>query len=253
MTRRWLSIHEVMWFSGAVLASGFLMLEFDIFRDEGQVSAREQTIELDEVLLFGPLLIIVALIFALHRHLAHKTELAKRIVAEQRAHSAARYDPLTGLANRLLFMERTDEALGLALNQGSPCAILFLDLDGFKPVNDTFGHAAGDAVLTEVAHRLRRSVLDGRNVSRLGGDEFALLVEGVENREGVELTARRIVKEIRRPILIGGNRIAVGATVGIAFGPESGQDAESLIHAADLAMYEGKRSGKGTVRIFKAA
>ena len=253
MTRRWPYIQEVIWFSGAVLAAGFLMLEFDIFHDDGQESAREQAIELNELLLFGPLLVIVALVFAWHHHYAHKKELAKRIAAEQLAHSAARYDPLTGLANKLLFVERTDEALGLAGNRASQCAVLFLDLDGFKPVNDTFGHAAGDAVLAEVAHRLRRSVPDARNVGRLGGDEFALLIECAENREGVELTARRIVKEIRRPILVDGNSITVGATVGIAFGPESGRQAEPLIHAADLAMYEGKRVGKGTVRIFRAA
>ncbi len=253
MVRRWLSSQDVIWLSGAVLAAIFVMLEFDIFTDNGQESAREQAIELNELLLFGPVLVIAAFAFAWHRHHAHRKEFAARIAAEGRAHSAARYDPLTGLANRLSFVERTGAALDAAGKGGSQCAVLFLDLDGFKPVNDTHGHATGDAVLAEVAHRLRRSVPDPLNVGRLGGDEFALLIESAENREGVELTARRIVREICRPVLIDGKSITVGATVGIAFGPESGRQAEMLIHAADLAMYEGKRAGKGTVRLFKVA
>jgi diguanylate cyclase (GGDEF)-like protein len=120
-------------------------------------------------------------------------------------------------------------------------------------VNDTFGHATGDALLVGIAERLRTCIPDPANAARLGGDEFAALLEFAQDADVSALVARRILSEIQRPILIDGQSVRVGATVGVAIGPADGLSAEGLIHAADIAMYEGKKAGRGVVRISRAA
>jgi diguanylate cyclase len=246
------TIQDLVFLAGAVLSVGFLALEYDVFREEVAASPR-QRINQDELLALGAVLVFGLLIFAWRRMREYKKELMRRVAAEHDAHASARHDSLTGLPNRRLFTERAGEALGRAWSKGSQCAVLFIDLDGFKPVNDTYGHAVGDALLVEIANRLRGCFPDPANAARLGGDEFAALIEYTEGTDVPALAARRILREIQRPIIVDGKSIAVGATVGIAIGPEAGRRAEDLIHAADLAMYEGKRQGRGTIRVFEAA
>jgi len=250
VTEHRITIIELVFLVSTVLGGGFLALEYDVFRDAPEP---EKKLELTELLSISAVLLSGLFIFAWYRMQAYKNELKRRIAAEESAHASARHDTLTGLPNRRRFTERTGEALGRAWSQRSQCAVLFIDLDGFKPVNDTYGHAVGDALLVEIADRLRFSAPDPANVARLGGDEFAALIEYAKDKDTPALTASRILREIQRPAIIDGKSIMVGATVGIAIGPENGRGAEDLIHAADLAMYEGKKAGRGTVKMFKAA
>jgi diguanylate cyclase (GGDEF)-like protein len=251
MLRRLINIRDWVLLSAITLVACFLLFEYDLFREEGTPAA--QGIDLNELLLVGASLAVGLLVAMWHQRWEHKKEQAKRIAAEETAHRAARHDSLTGLPNRLLFTERTGEALGRVWKQGCRCAVLFIDLDGFKPVNDQYGHAAGDALLIEIAERLQQRVPAGSSVGRLGGDEFAVMIEIGDGEDASALAERRILREIQRPFAINGKTVTVGATIGVAIGPESGRRAEDLIHAADLAMYEGKHAGRGTVRVFKAA
>ena len=165
-------------------------------------------------------------------HDAH--ELQNQLVHE------AYHDALTQLSSRALFRERLEAAL--AAGGGDTVAILFLDLDGFKEVNDSLGHAAGDQMLVQVAARIRDSVRDGDPVARFGGDEFAVLIESVVARADAEAVARRIVAAIGEPFAIDGRELHVGASVGIAVAADAA-DMEQLLRNADLAMYEAKTVG----------
>jgi diguanylate cyclase (GGDEF)-like protein/PAS domain S-box-containing protein len=158
---------------------------------------------------------------------------------DQLVHEAY-HDGLTGLASRTLFRERLQAAL--EVSERDDVAVLFLDLDGFKEVNDSLGHAAGDQLLVQVADRLRESVRDGDTVARFGGDEFAVLVESVTALADAETVARRIIDAVGRPFPIGRRELHVGASVGIASAADAG-DIEQLMRNADLAMYRAKADG----------
>nr|WP_296076525.1 GGDEF domain-containing protein [uncultured Actinoplanes sp.] len=158
---------------------------------------------------------------------------------EARLRHQALFDGLTGLANRTHFHERAASVLA----GDGPVALLLIDLDGFKAVNDTLGHAAGDALLVAVADRLRESVRGADLPARLGGDEFAVLLHG--SLDDAEQTARRILSGLRTPVPIGGLDVTANASIGVA-AASPGSDVESLLHDADLAMYAAKSGGKGT-------
>lgn len=168
---------------------------------------------------------------------------------EQQLRHQAFHDELTGLANRALFTDRLAHALTLHARDRRPVAVLFLDLDDFKVVNDSLGHAVGDDVLASVAHRLRAVLGDADAIARLGGDEFAVLVEGV--RSPMEI-ADRVVASFAEPFVVGGHTLPVRASVGLALvdgcGPH--RDAGELLKRADLAMYEAKRAGKAQAVVF---
>src|SRR6266498_841687 len=161
----------------------------------------------------------------------------------------ALYDPLTGLANRTLFADRLSHALGGAIRHGRPVTILVMDLNGFKAVNDTFGHGAGDQLLIVIADRLRESVRPTDTAARLGGDEFAVLLEAAVP-EAVRV-ADRILERLRVPIDIEGRELFVDASIGIAESPSGSVSAEALLRDADAAMYTAKRSGKGAYEVFQ--
>ncbi|WP_158585568.1 sensor domain-containing protein [Pseudooceanicola sediminis] len=158
----------------------------------------------------------------------------------------AHHDMLTELPNRALFKDRLSMTLRANRRDGKNCAILFCDLDRFKSINDAHGHAAGDEVLQELAHRLKRSVRDGDTVCRWAGDEFAILMPDVTSERDARLVASRIVESARTPIHLKSSlgRVDVGLSVGIGMFPEDGQDASSLVAAADAALYEVKRTGR---------
>jgi diguanylate cyclase (GGDEF)-like protein/PAS domain S-box-containing protein len=175
--------------------------------------------------------------------------------AHQLAQSLARHDPLTGLPNRRVFSESLQTAVERALsNDGVNSVILIIDLDRFKPVNDVHGHAAGDEVLREVASRLG-SISRGRDmVARLGGDEFGIILDCVAPEEpftAAATLAQRIIASVAAPIEAGGQRFEVGASIGIAICPLDGADSETLLRAADMAMYRSKEDGRGAYRFFK--
>jgi diguanylate cyclase (GGDEF)-like protein len=154
----------------------------------------------------------------------------------------ARHDLLTNLPNRGLLLDRVEHALQMSRRRGTRIALLFIDLDGFKPVNDRFGHAAGDAVLVDVAQRLRECVRQSDTVARLGGDEFAILLEDVHPPE-VSTACDRALAALSRGAHVAGHQLSLSASIGVAFG-DSSETAESMLRNADLAMYEAKSRGK---------
>jgi diguanylate cyclase (GGDEF)-like protein len=177
-------------------------------------------------------------------------DITERRRAEGRIAHMARHDALTDLANRALLREKLERALG-RVKRGERLAVLCLDLDRFKSVNDTLGHPAGDAVLKEVAERLRRCVRDTDTVARLGGDEFAILQTGVETAQTVLPLARRIIEALSEPYTIEGHEIVIGTSVGIALAPGDGSTPDALLKSADLALYRAKSEGRGTFRYFE--
>jgi diguanylate cyclase (GGDEF)-like protein len=225
------------------------LTEFDLVAAGGPARDSRQKLELEELVAFGGFVSLALAFLAWIGHRRLGQEQGLRHEAERKAREAASYDGLTGLGNRRLFETRVDALLA----RGSRCAVLFIDLDGFKPINDIYGHAAGDAVLRAIAGRLRASARHPDDAARLGGDEFALLVELRQNdADAAGFLARRVLKSLREPVEIEGRNIEVGGTIGIAVGPDAGTIAAALVHAADLAMYEGKREGRGTVRTHAA-
>lgn len=156
----------------------------------------------------------------------------------------AMFDPLTGLPNRALLHDRIEQALQRATRDGSGGAVLLVDLDGFKAVNDSLGHQAGDALLAEAAERLAGCVRDSDTVARLGGDEFALLLTGPNNRDGAERVREKVGAALGQPFTVGNSRCVIGASVGIASYPDDATDAAALLEHADQAMYTDKRARK---------
>jgi diguanylate cyclase (GGDEF)-like protein/hemerythrin-like metal-binding protein/PAS domain S-box-containing protein len=154
-------------------------------------------------------------------------------------------DPLTGLANRALFADRLRQAALDGRRGGHSFALLMLDLDRFKPVNDRHGHATGDTVLQQVALRLQGCLRTAETVARMGGDEFAILLPNLKQRANAAAVAERLLAAIRQPIAIGDLRLTLSATAGIAVFPEHGQTVEQLLVAADTALYTAKREGGG--------
>lgn len=164
--------------------------------------------------------------------------------ASDRIAELARFDPLTGLANRALMRSVLSDILARAQQGKGGCALLFIDLDRFKQVNDALGHHAGDILLREVAARLRAITGPKPTVGRLGGDEFAVVIEHCAPRRA-ERVAKAIVEEMSRPFDLDGHAVTVGASVGYAHGPDDGDCVDTLLRAADLALYEVKGSGRG--------
>ena len=164
----------------------------------------------------------------------------------------ANHDVMTGLPNRRFLQDRLDQALAFARRDVRRVAVLELDLDGFKAVNDRHGHRFGDAVLEEVARRLSAVVRELDTVGRWGGDEFVLVLKEIESRDVVEDTVRRVIARLSEPIVHDGHELSVGASIGIALFPDHGDEVEALMLAADLAMYESKSAGGNTWRFASA-
>lgn len=182
------------------------------------------------------------------RAVAHTLSTAlARLQGEERIRHEAVHDPLTGLANRTLLQDRLQHALAKSKRLGTETAVLFVDLDNFKDVNDHYGHVAGDAVLTDLGRRLRTAIRPGDTIARFGGDEFVAVCEDVD-RESVVLVAQRILEAIRMPITTGAAEHRMSASVGIALG---GAGAEVLLDRADVAAYRAKSAGRGRIEVFE--
>ena len=176
-------------------------------------------------------------------------------VTEQRADAAriafmAHHDQLTGLPNRLLLADRTKVALSQALRNKAQCAVMFLDLDRFKNINDSLGHAIGDELLIEVARRLKAQVRDSDTVARLGGDEFVVVLPAIKVREDAERIAAKIRVSLATPYILNGNPVDTTPSIGIALYPEHGDDADALFKCADEAMYAVKNAGRNGYRFY---
>lgn len=175
---------------------------------------------------------------------------AARAVTQKMAH-LAQHDFLTNLPNRMLFGDRVANAISLARRHARKCAVLFLDLDGFKRINDTLGHPAGDELLHSVSRRLVTCVRGSDTVSRQGGDEFVVLLSEIEHAADAAVSAEKVLLVLALPHHVAGQELNVTASIGVSIYPDHGADAETLIKCADTAMYQAKEKGRNTFRFFK--
>jgi diguanylate cyclase (GGDEF)-like protein/PAS domain S-box-containing protein len=178
------------------------------------------------------------------------SDITERKAAQARIEYLAHHDPLTGLPNRSLLRERLEQEIGRAKRAERKVGVLFLDLDRFKTVNDSLGHAVGDRLLREVASRLRACLRDSDVVCRQGGDEFIVLLPELRSSNDAAHTARQIIEALRRPVDLGTQTVHTSTSVGIALFPEDGNTTSALLKAADMAMYHAKESERGTFCFF---
>jgi diguanylate cyclase (GGDEF)-like protein len=160
----------------------------------------------------------------------------------------AHFDLLTGLPNRPLLYDRLGVALANAHRNEQPVSLFFLDLDGFKGVNDSLGHEAGDHVLKEVSSRLQHCIRESDTVARLGGDEFVLVLSSTTDPEAAGAIATKVIKALSEPIIFNGHPCSIGASIGIAIYPKDGETQDALLSKADSAMYDAKEAGKNIYR-----
>jgi diguanylate cyclase (GGDEF)-like protein/PAS domain S-box-containing protein len=180
-------------------------------------------------------------------------DITGRKEAEARIHHMALHDALTGLPNRALLKDRLAQSIALACRTHDQVAVLMLDLDRFKNVNDSLGHFAGDRLLESVSKRLGCCLRESDIVARLGGDEFVVGLPVVANDEEVESVAQKIMTSLAEPFDIEGHEVRIGVSIGIALHPADGEDPDMLLQAADVAMYEAKKRGRGIYTFFKPA
>ena len=176
-------------------------------------------------------------------------EIQERKYDREHIYWLAHYDPLTGLPNRSLLAERSQQAIAQAQCSNTPLAVLFLDLDHFKHINDSLGHKVGDSLLTHIAKRLSQTVREYDTVARLGGDEFVLLLPRA-NAAGAQRVAGKVAQAFNAPFQVGPHELTLGCSVGVALYPQDGRDFDALVQSADMAMYGAKRQGRNTYRFF---
>ncbi|OGS90244.1 MAG: hypothetical protein A2Z95_02395 [Gallionellales bacterium GWA2_60_18] len=172
---------------------------------------------------------------------------------EEELNRVAHYDALTGLPNRVLLADRMKQAIARTARERDMMAVCYLDLDGFKPINDTLGHEAGDQVLVEIAQRIGNTIRGEDTVARLGGDEFVVLLQGLEKGEECVATLDRLLAEIGRPIVVNDKPLMLGASIGVSIYPLDDEDPDTLLRHADQAMYAAKQSGKNRYHIYDPA
>jgi diguanylate cyclase (GGDEF)-like protein len=179
-------------------------------------------------------------------------EVGERVKAETRLEHLAHHDPLTSLPNRLMFNQHLQRCIARAQRKHQRLAVLFIDLDRFKEINDTMGHTVGDELLIEIAQRLTGHLRSGDMLARLGGDEFVCAFEDVSREEEVSHIAGKLIARVSAPISLRSHSISISASVGIALFPEDGEDTENLLRAADTAMYQAKKDGRNTYHFYTA-
>ncbi len=176
-------------------------------------------------------------------------DMVRRKSYQMALYHSANFDKLTDLPNRALFLDRLDQNLKQSERYQRKFALLFIDLDGFKSVNDTMGHDAGDELLIQTAHRLHDCIRDADTVARMGGDEFTVILSTITSEDDAKTVARKIIKALSQPFVIENKRARIGASIGISLFPEHGTDMDTLLKNADDAMYHAKRAGKNDFRI----
>ncbi len=187
------------------------------------------------------------------QYVAFFSDITQRKLSEQKLFFHANYDPLTGLPNRNLLHERIDQALKRAHRHSQRVALMFLDLDRFKQVNDTLGHAWGDALLRQTAERLKTCVRETDTVARYSGDEFVLVLVDITHDQDAHALAEKVIERISEPFDLNGNAVHIGVSIGIVLYPDHGTDAAALLRHADLAMYQAKMAGRNTYRQYESA
>jgi diguanylate cyclase (GGDEF)-like protein len=234
----------------AGLAGLYALFAIDIFHDDASsLTDRRLRLELDEFLLFGSALMLTMFGFSLNQHRARVREQSRRIEAEHNVRDLGYHDALTGIANRRAFDEALVGLLSHPIAPGTTHAVLMLDLNGFKQVNDNFGHGVGDALLMTVARRINAAVRDGDCAARFGGDEFAVIAPNIH--EGVATSiAARIAAAISAPIEIGGHTHEVTTGIGIGLARAPGLPVAELVRRADVALYATKRDRRSAWRLY---
>ncbi|MFW2372428.1 MAG: EAL domain-containing protein [Gammaproteobacteria bacterium] len=172
--------------------------------------------------------------------------------AERQIRHLAYLDSLTGLPNRLLFMDRLDQAISRAIRQKSIFALLFIDIDHFKVINDSMGHHAGDQLLTTVTSRLQQSVRQSDTIARLGGDEFTVIVENINQPEDVLVVTKTILSTLNEPVMIDNREVFISASIGVSVYPDDGDDLGSLLKNAETAMYKAKDHGRNNLQFYRS-
>lgn len=234
------TFYEGLW--GELLQGGHWQGEIWNRRKDGQVFAAWQTI--NSIRASDGHITKFAAIFS---------DITERKKDEERVRALAYFDPLTSLPNRRLFTDRVTLALAAAQRHSKLLAVMFLDLDLFKRINDTLGHDVGDAVLVEVAKRLQGTLREGDTVARLGGDEFVVLLPELDDPADAVRLAKRLIDAVTAPMLLADRELHVTTSVGIALCPEDAQDTDRLLKCADMALYQAKETGRNNFQLHSAA
>jgi diguanylate cyclase (GGDEF)-like protein len=247
--RNRVTLQDILLVVLAVFVTAYLLLEIDVFVAPGGV-ALDHTIELDELPILGGVLCFSLLVFSWRRLKVQQRETAARIDAQAHLSQMAYQDPLTGLPNRRRLREALEIAVESPPAAGTVHALISLDLNGFKRINDLFGHGTGDQSLIIVSQRLLSAVRDGDLVARLGGDEFSILATQLPGSENATSLALRILEQFLSPLLIDGVEHRVGAGIGVCLLPYFGATADETMRRADVALYKAKREENAAIRFF---
>lgn len=229
-----------------------LAVNYNAFEQLYSFSRAHEELELDELFTLLMILSVAMVVYSIRRVLELKKEVILRKLSEEHAMQLAYFDSLTGLPNRALLKDRLIHILQHAKRREILIAILFIDLDGFKAINDNYGHAAGDQVLKNVAERLNDSVRSGDTVSRLAGDEFIIVIEGVSRIDEMYKILERIHSALSDVHQLDDNEVIATPSIGVSVYPDDGERCDVLIRNADTAMYEAKSKGKNKIQFYNA-
>jgi diguanylate cyclase (GGDEF)-like protein len=250
LIRHRFDVRDLTLLFAAVATTAYVLLEVDLFASVGGVRSNKPGIEPDELFVLGTVLCVGLLIFAWRRLRAQKAETRRRISAESRAHELAFEDPLTGLPNRRQFDDTLQVAIASPPPAGAAHAVMMLDLNGFKQVNDVHGHSAGDATLIAVSGRLLSAVRKGDLVARFGGDEFAVIAKHLSGPEAATGLALRLIETLAKPVAVGSLQHQLGVGIGICLLPYDGCTVEETVRRADIALYRAKADRRSALRFF---
>jgi len=251
MMRHRTSLREFSILAAVAVVGLYLAFEYDFFTTAADATEHGKLIQLDESLFLGAVVAVGLLIFSIRRYLEQKREMRRRIAAEQHVRELAFQDPLTGLANRRQFDDALKAGVAAPPREGAVHAVLLMDLNGFKQINDVHGHGVGDEVLTVVAQRLLGAMRDGDLVARLGGDEFAILALHLASGEAATNVALRVIDALAAPIVTGSTKHQVGSGIGISLIPNDAITPEQALRKADLALYRAKEERRSAVHFFE--
>ncbi|MGB9094566.1 MAG: diguanylate cyclase, partial [Gallionella sp.] len=188
---------------------------------------------------------------SIHALCGISTDITVRKDAEEHMKHMAQYDALTHLPNRALFEDRLHQAIAAAQRNKAHLALMFIDLDKFKPVNDTYGHGIGDLLLKEVATRIQDCLRDSDTAARIGGDEFVILLPAIESAADAGMVAEKIRISLNQPFVLAGHTLGIGSSIGVAVYPQHGGNEKLLVKSADIAMYHAKKNGRNNVKIYQ--